>query len=332
MPPPPPSREQSRAREIETFLFFLLSPLSLFLCLTSTRPFLSLSRNASPASSSPPPPFPSSSPLLLPSPPSSRHSPRNQPEQKQNLLETRAAREGKRKQRTMADLAPAPAVDLTTSILPAGGVDANALDASFTLVRERAFCCCCCCSLSRKSGRGGEERWGGGGQGGKLTLENFKKTSFAAIRLPRLLHALRLRDALRGLRPRPLLQAHLHPDPARRVRVGDRVLPGERGTFFSLSLSSLLSPLSLSLFLSLSLLPALSPAWKANRGKGGERKRCSSRGKEEKALLSSKPLILPPTSTKKLDNNNKKLNSLATPSPTATARPPTPSSAPSSSA
>ena len=35
----------------------------------------------------------------------------------------------------MADApAPAPAVDLTTSILPAGGVDANSLDASFTLV------------------------------------------------------------------------------------------------------------------------------------------------------------------------------------------------------
>ena len=38
----------------------------------------------------------------------------------------------------MADVAPAPAPtpDLTTSILPAGGVDANALDASFTLVSE----------------------------------------------------------------------------------------------------------------------------------------------------------------------------------------------------
>ena len=42
----------------------------------------------------------------------------------------------------MADAAvaaPAPGPDLMTSILPAGGVDANALDASFTLVRrERA--------------------------------------------------------------------------------------------------------------------------------------------------------------------------------------------------
>ena len=40
----------------------------------------------------------------------------------------------------MADApAPAPAVDLATSILPAGGVAANALDASFTLVRNRSF-------------------------------------------------------------------------------------------------------------------------------------------------------------------------------------------------
>ena len=47
-------------------------------------------------------------------------------------------RKKRKKQATMADVAPAPAPtpDLTTSILPAGGVDANALDASFTLVSE----------------------------------------------------------------------------------------------------------------------------------------------------------------------------------------------------
>ena len=41
----------------------------------------------------------------------------------------------------MADAAaaPAPAVDLMTSILPAGGVDANALDAAFTLVSEESL-------------------------------------------------------------------------------------------------------------------------------------------------------------------------------------------------
>ena len=59
----------------------------------------------------------------------------------------------------------------------------------------------------------------------------LKKNWISVVRLPRLLHALRLRDAFCGLRPRPFLQEHLYPGLARRLRVGYRVLPGELGVF-----------------------------------------------------------------------------------------------------
>ena len=190
----------------------------------------------------------------------STHSPRKNI--KKLSLATKTQRSLKRRKKAkMASPAPAPAVDLTASILPAGGVDANALDAAFTLVRE-LFC-------FKREGREKAERKRRTKKNSTKTLKTSKK-NVSAIGLPRLLHALRLRDALGGLRPRPLLQAHLHSDSAGRVRVGDRVLPGEllisevfvvfsfrgSGFFFAFFLFSLLSIVSLS---SLSFLPPRSP-------------------------------------------------------------------------
>jgi len=133
-----------------------------------------------------------------------------------------------KEEKKMASEAPAP--DLTVSMLPAGGVDANAMDAAFTLVSR---------GVEREKKRERNSTFFPPRKGKKKPTyeknsqlsqtKKQKKLPISVVGLPRLLHALRLRDALRGLRPRPLLQAHLHPDPARRVRVCYRVLPGKRG-------------------------------------------------------------------------------------------------------
>ena len=89
----------------------------------------------------------------------------------------------------------------------------------------------------------------------KTKKKKNSQLSTSVLGLPRLLHALRLRDALGRVRPRPLLQAHLHPDPARRLRVRYRVLPGELRVFlfFFLKFFGALFWASFSFFLSLSI-------------------------------------------------------------------------------
>ena len=62
---------------------------------------------------------------------------------------------------------PAPAPDLTVSMLPAGGVDANALDAAFTLV-----------SIEEEEERRGE--FFGSGERGKKRENFFKLTFFSS--------------------------------------------------------------------------------------------------------------------------------------------------------